>query len=59
MGLELPTVEEIRARLADRNLRVVAEAIGVHPNSLYNFKSGRGAPRYMIMRDLLIYLSKT
>jgi hypothetical protein len=52
------TIQQIRARLADRNLRVVAEAIDVHPQSLYRIMNGT-EPSYRILRALSDYLEAT
>lgn len=52
------TIQQIRARLADRNLRVVAEAIDVHPQSLYRIMNGT-EPSYRILCALSEYLEAT
>lgn len=50
------TLQEIIEKLKDRNLKRVAEAIGVHYNTLYNIVNGEGKPSYRTMEKLNEYL---
>ena len=50
------TIEEIREKLADRHLKIVAKAIGVHPNTLYNIVNGKNEPSYAVYQKLVEYL---
>ena len=48
--------EEIRARLADRNLKRVAIAAGIHPITLYRFMRKDSRPLYATVEALEKYL---
>lgn len=49
------TIEEIRERLADRRLSVVAEACGVHPETLRRLVKGNNVA-YDTLKALSDYL---
>jgi len=51
--------EEIRARLADRNLKRVARAAGIHPITLYRFMKPDSRPFYATVEALEKYLEST
>ena len=53
------TIEQVRARLADRNLRTVAEKVAVHPHTLYRIANGDTQPTYETLRKLSEYLEAT
>ena len=56
----MESLESIRHRLRDRTLTVVAEAIGVHYNTLYKFSSGQTKdPSYTMIKKLSDYLNKS
>ena len=50
------TLDEIKEKLKDRNLLVVAERIGVHFNTLYNIVNDKGNPSYSTLIKLENYL---
>lgn len=50
------TPEQIKAELADRNLKKVAEASGVSPATLYRFMSSGARPTYETVKALSDYL---
>lgn len=52
------TLEQIREKLKDRNLSVVADAAGVHRNALYRLMNSRSNPSYETVRRLVEYLSE-
>jgi DNA-binding Xre family transcriptional regulator len=54
-GDEMLTIEEIRERLADRRLSVVAEACGVHPETLRRLVKGNNVA-YDTLKALSDYL---
>lgn len=49
--------DEIRERLKDRKLKAVAEATGLHPNTVYAFVRGETSPTYETLRVLYEYLN--
>lgn len=51
------TPDEIRERLRDRKLKAVAEATGLHPNTVYAFVRGETMPTYDTLRVLSEYLT--
>lgn len=51
------TVEQIKKRLKDANLRKVAESAGVHPATLYRFMNDDSKPLYDTVKALSDYLS--
>jgi transcriptional regulator with XRE-family HTH domain len=58
--MELLSVEEIRRALRDRRLRVVARATGLHYNTLWRLREGRGgAPKLEVLEKLTRYLRST
>lgn len=51
------TIDEIRAALEDRNLKKVAEATGLHHNTLLGIRSGKvGTPSFGTVDVLRRYL---
>lgn len=50
------TNDQIRAALADRNLREVSRRIEIHPNTLSRIRKG-AAPSYQTARILSEYLT--
>ena len=50
------TLEEIIEKLADRNIKIVAKAIGVHSNTLYNIVNNKSEPSYTVYQKLIAYL---
>lgn len=48
-------VKEIQERLKHHNLRKVAEAVGLHENTLYRFMDNRD-PRWSTVEKLEAYL---
>jgi transcriptional regulator with XRE-family HTH domain len=51
------TLEEIRQRLFDRRLNVVAEATGLHYNTVRNIAIGHNTnPTYGVLKALSDYL---
>ena len=52
------TLADIRERMQDRKVTVVAEAIGVHSNTLYRMLSGDAKPSYQTVKLLSDYLTE-
>lgn len=52
------TVEQIKTRLKDANLKRVAQAAGVHPATVYRLMSEDSKPLYETVKALSDYLSK-
>lgn len=52
------TIEQIRERLADANIKRVAERAGVSPASAYRLLHGKSQPLYGTVKALSDYLSK-
>ena len=53
------TLEEIRARLKDRRVGMVADAIGVHRSTIYTMKKDpHHIPTRRVAEKLAEYLSK-
>ena len=50
------TVEQIRKRLEDANLKRVAENAGVHPATLYRLMNEDSKPLYETVKALSDYL---
>jgi len=51
------TLEEIKARLADSNIRAVAKKIGIHEQTLYGFMKSKGKSiNFDTYRKLVEYL---
>lgn len=51
------TFEEIRRRLQDRRLDAVAEATGLHPNSIARIRDGKNTdPKHSTLAALSAYL---
>lgn len=56
------TLDEIKKRLKESNLKAVATAAGIHHNALYRLMNGGTNPSYETVRKLIDYinsLSKT
>lgn len=54
--LIMMTVEQIRRRLADANLKRVAERAGLHPATVYRFMREDSKPLYETVKALSDYL---
>ena len=52
------TVEQIKKRLEDANLKRVAENAGVHPATLYRFMQLDSNPLYETVKALSDYLQE-
>jgi transcriptional regulator with XRE-family HTH domain len=52
------TIEEIRERLKDRNLRAVSEFAGVNYAALCNIYKGASNPSYRTLKTLSDYLTQ-
>lgn len=50
-------LNEIIEKLKDRNLRVVAENLGIHYNTLYKIANGENKPSYSTLTKLQEYLN--
>ena len=50
------TVEQIKRRLEDANLKRVAENAGLHPATVYRFMRGQGRTAYETVKALSDYL---
>lgn len=51
------TIEEIKQRLSDRNIKAVAEAIGVSRQTISNIKNGKNTtPAYQTVKAISDYL---
>jgi len=50
--------EQIRNALNDRNLRRVADATGIHHNTLVRFRKGHNPPREGTLDKLREYLAR-
>ena len=50
------TLEQIKTMLADRNIRAVSKAAGVHPNAVYRLMNGSTNPKYDTVQKLIAYL---
>lgn len=57
MSTNLLAIEEIRARLADRNLSAVAAATEIKPSTLYRLVNGQSDPAYSVILLLSKYLA--
>lgn len=53
------TLDEIRERLADMNIRAVARSSGVHYNALYRLIKGGTNPSYKTVQKIIAYLQKS
>lgn len=53
------TLEQIRERMRDRKVTVVADAIGVHANTVYRALNADGKPSYETVKLLSDYLLKS
>jgi transcriptional regulator with XRE-family HTH domain len=55
---DMMTLDEVRAKLADRRPRVVADAVGVSAQAVWRIRTGRTkAPSYALVKTLSDYLS--
>lgn len=52
-------MERIKVAMADRNMRKVAEATGLHENTVYNILSGKTKPSDATLAVLNAYLFPT
>lgn len=52
------TLEQIKSRLADANLRRVAQNAGIHPATVYRFMNEDSKPLYETVKALSDYLIK-
>lgn len=52
------TIEQIKSRLADANLRRVAQNAGIHPATVYRFMNEDSRPLYETVKALSDYLTK-
>jgi DNA-binding phage protein len=52
------TIEQIKQRLEDANLKRVAENAGVHPATVYRFMQDESKPLYETVKALSDYLTK-
>jgi hypothetical protein len=52
------TVEQIKKRLEDANLKRVAENAGVHPATVYRFMQEESKPLYETVKALSDYLTR-
>lgn len=50
------TVEQIKKRLQDANLKRVAENAGIHPATVYRFMQEESKPLYETVKSLSDYL---
>jgi hypothetical protein len=58
-GLNMLTLEQIRAALRDRRLAKVAEATGLHYNTIREIRDNPDAnPTYKVIRALSDYLTR-
>jgi len=48
--------DEIKKKLEDRNVKVVAARIGVSRQTLYNWMAGKSELSLPVFRDLVAYL---
>ena len=56
--LIMMTVEQIKKRLGDANLKRVAENAGVHPATVYRFMQEESKPLYETVKALSDYLTR-
>jgi hypothetical protein len=52
------TLEQIRERLADRRLMVVAEKTGLHYNTVLAVRKGKKSVEYQVVKALSDYFSE-
>lgn len=52
------TVEQIKTRLEDANLKRVAENAGLHPATVYRLMQGQGRTAYETVKALSDYLER-
>jgi transposase len=50
--------DEIRTKLSDRNIRTVAQRVGLHYNTVYRFYKRKGALSYESQQKLADYFSE-
>jgi transcriptional regulator with XRE-family HTH domain len=55
---KMMTVEQIKKRLEDANLKRVAENAGVHPATVYRFMQEDSKPLYETVKALSDYLTR-
>jgi hypothetical protein len=56
--LKMMTIEQIRSRLADANLKRVAERVGLHPATVYRLMNEDSKPLYETVEILSEYLTR-
>ena len=56
-GAQMLTINEVKQRLADANLRRVAVKAGVHPATVYRFMQPDSQPSYETVKLLSDYLT--
>tara|TARA_R110002126_G_scaffold3509_3_gene20103 strand:+ start:1611 stop:1778 length:168 start_codon:yes stop_codon:yes gene_type:complete len=49
-------IDEIRAKLADRRVHIVAEITGVHRSTIARIRDGKTVPTYYVLRKIIAYL---
>jgi len=54
--MKIYSLEEVKAALADRNIRMVAQRIGVHEQTLYNIAWGKSGMSRQTYAKLVPYL---
>jgi len=52
------TIEQIKQRLDDANLKRVAVAAGIHPATVYRFMQEESKPLYETVKALSDYLTR-
>ena len=53
------TLQQIRDRLADRRLQVVAQATGINHQTLWRIRDDGGNPTHETLKKLSIYFEET
>ena len=49
--------DELKIKLADRNIKTVAQRVDLHYNTVYRFYKGKGALNYESQKKLSAYFS--
>jgi DNA-binding phage protein len=52
------TLEQIREKMADRRVRVVADATGLHHQTIYEVMNEHSNPSYKTVKTLSDYLTQ-
>lgn len=50
------TLDQVREKLKDRNLKKVAETCGIHYNCIYRFMNGKSNPSYDTVQKLVSHI---